>query len=320
MFSFRALLFAAALVLLQGCSSFQGAPSWNPSAETAGDKLFDEYVKKFFKPSSGETAVSVRNEYITVRMAQIDRSFLDYKQGLYTQRVGSAVGIDFATMLLAGAGAAVSDVGTKTGASAAAALLTGTKTSIDKNVYFDRTLPAMLAQMDALRAEQRAQLYAGALLPADRYSFSQADADLTKYRDAGSVISAIAAVTKQAGVAQEAAEKVLRDRLPSEETIREKLEEQGFSVQKAAVTDTTERLKRCVLVDGTLDPSLDKEFKAWFAVAHPAWLRGLSKTERDKLPPSITPSSDFMSTLPYETLRLQAFADPTLGPMLKSCN
>lgn len=316
MASFRALILAVALLLVQGCSSFQGAPNWDPAAVKSSDALFDEYVDKYFNAKSPDDRALVRNEYMTKRMAQIDRSYIDYKQDLYTQRVSSTVGIDVATMTLAGAAAAVSDVGTKTGASAVAALLTGTKTSIDKNVYFDRTLPAMLAQMDALRAEARAQLYAGALLPADRYSLSQADADLNEYRQAGTVYRAIAAVTNQAGQAQVAAEKVLRDRLPSEETIRSMLQQKGFSVQKAAVTDTTELLKKCVLVDGSLDPGIDKEFKIWFAVAQPAWVRSLPK---DKLPPSITPVSDFMSTEAYEPLRQQAFADPTLGPLLKSC-
>jgi len=315
MTSFRALILAFALLLVQGCSSFQGAPNWDPTAVKSSDALFDEYVEKFFNLKSADERALVRNEYMTKRTAQIDRSYIDYKQGLYSQRVSSAVGIDVATLTLAGAAAAVSDVGTKTGTAAVAALLTGTKTSIDKNVYFDRTLPAMLSQMDALRAEVRAQLYAGALLPADRYSLSQADADLNEYRQAGTVPRAIAAVTNQAGQAQTAAEKVIRDRLPTEETIRSMLQQKGFLVQKAAVTDTTELLKKCVLIDGSLDPGIDKEFNKWFAVAQPAWVRS-----QDKLPPSITPVSDFMSTEAYESLRRQAFADPTLGPMLKSCN
>ena len=317
MASFRALGLAVSVLLVQGCSSFQGAPNWDPAAVKSSDALFDEYVDKFFRLNLPDERVSVRNEYMTKRIAQIDRGYIDYKQQLYSQRVGSAVGIDVATMTLAGAAAAVSDVGTKTGAAAIAALLTGTKTSIDKNVYFDRTLPALLSQMDALRAEARAHLNAGALLPADRYSLSQADADLSDYRQAGTVPRAISAVTNQAGQAQAAAEKVLRDRLPTEESIRGMLQQKGFSVQKAAVTNTTELLKKCVLVDGSLDPGIDKEFKSWFAVAQPAWVRSQPK---DKLPPSITPMSDFMSTEAYEPLRQHAFADPTLGPLLKSCN
>lgn len=317
MASLRAAILGFVVLLVQGCSSFQGAPNWDPAAVKSSDALFDVYVDKFFKANSLDERALVRNEYMTKRIAQIDRSYIDYQQGLYSQRVSSAVGTDVATMTLAGAAAAVSDVGTKTGASAVAALLTGTKTSIDKNVYFDRTLPAMLSQMDALRAEARAQLYAGALLPADRYSLSQADGDLNEYRQAGTVPRAIAAVTNQAGQAQAAAGKVIRDRLPTEEAIRSMLQQKGFSVQKTAVTDTTELLKKCVLVDGSLDPGIDKEFRIWFAVAQPAWVRSQPKY---KLPPSITPVSDFMSIEAYEPLREQAFADPTLGPLLKSCN
>lgn len=316
MTALRAWMLGMLVLLAQGCASFQGAPQWDPAALKSDDALFEQAVGRFFGTSSLAERASVRNEYMTRRMAQIDRAYLEYKQGLYAQRVGSAVGIDVATLALTGAAAAVSDVGTKTGASALAALLTGSKTSVDKNVYFDRTLPALLTQMDALRAEARARLFAGALLSADRYALSEADADLSEYRQAGTVHRAIAAVTNQAGQAQAAAEKLMRDRLPSEQDLRTELTRKGFVVQAAAMTSTTEQLQKCVLLDGSLDPGVDPAFKTWFATAQPAWAKTLPK---DSLPPSITPVSDFMSTAAYEPLRQQALADPTLGPLLKSC-
>lgn len=48
MASFRASILGIALLLVQGCSSFQGAPNWDPAAVKSSDALFDAYVEKFF--------------------------------------------------------------------------------------------------------------------------------------------------------------------------------------------------------------------------------------------------------------------------------
>jgi hypothetical protein len=315
---FCTILFVVALTSVQGCSSFRGAPKWDPKQTLEStDALYDGYLRRFFTAVSPPSRVSIRNEYIAVRLAQIDRNYGEYKQDFYSQRVGSAVAFDLATLGLAGTAAAVADVGTKTGASALAALLTGSKTSIDKNVYFDRTLPAMVSQMDGLRSVARARLFSGMLLPDDRYSLSQADSDLTDYRQVGTLYGAVSAITTQAGQAQVAAEKVMRDRLPTELEIRTMLTGMGFVVARAAATNSAKQLQKCVSQDGILNASVAAPLRSWLATVLPEWIKTLPA---GTLNPSVTPESDFLSASSYEPLRQQALSDVNLGPLLNACN
>jgi hypothetical protein len=280
-------VFAAALLLavLQGCASFQGAPDWNRSQNAKeADPMFDAAVERFYAARTPERRVAVRNRFIETRMAIINRSYAAYKESIYTQRTGSAVGVDLATMLLGAAGAAVSDVGTKTGAAALSAGLIGGKASIDKNLYFDRTLPAMLAQMDGLRSQVRARILAGMTTDVDTYRLTQAASDLDDYFNAGTILGAISAITTQAGITQTAADAVLRDRLPSEADLSAALKAKGFTVTRAAQTATTDLLDECLKDD-------ENKYKPGVEVALLAWLRG----QGVKLDGVMTPLSNFLT-------------------------
>ena len=316
----RAAFMAGAIAIgasLSGCASFRGAPAWDGAQKLdAVDALYAGYVAQYFNAVSPDVKASIRNQYVTVRMAIVDGNYQDYKQGLYSQRVGSAVALDTLTMTLNAAGAAIADVGTKTATSAVSAGLVGGQASIDKNVYFDRTLPAMLSQMDGLRSQIRARLYAGLILSSDSYPISEAHSDLTAYFDAGTIYGAISALTNQAGQTQASADKVLKDRHPSEPEIKAQLASKGFAVTEAAVTETTAQVQKCLDANGKLSPPVQTAFDTFFATAQPAWVSGLPA---GTLPASVTPRNDFFTHGAYEPLRRQALADPTLGPLLKAC-
>lgn len=181
---------------LGGCASFNGAPAFDPAVTlAAADPMYDGFVTRFYGTTDAAQRVAIRNEFIEKRSGVIDRAYAGFKESIYTQRVGSAVGVDIATLVLNAAGAALPDAGVKTGTSALSAALIGGKTSIDKNVYFDRTLPALLAQMDGQRSVVRERILAGMASDATLYPLMQAASDLDAYLSAGSVTGAIAAIT-----------------------------------------------------------------------------------------------------------------------------
>lgn len=304
------------IVLLSGCSSLKGAPD-SPPGQTLNslDSVYDSYVQRSFQTQDESTRVSVRNEYITIRMAIIDRNYYAYRQDLYSQRVGTDVGFDVATLGLTAAGAASSSITAKTNSSALAAALIGTKASIDKNVYFDRTLPALMSQMDGSRAEARAQLFAGMMLPSDRYTLAEADAQLTTYRDAGSLVGAVKSLTNQAAQADIKATETLRKRLPSEAEITAELKSRNFAVTSTARTPAALSLQKCVQADGSVLPEAKAPLELWFKAHHPQW----AKSKGGTLPPSITPFSDFLTEPLYEPLRQEALADKSLRPVIEKC-
>ena len=305
-------LWAAALLLavLQGCASFQGAPNWNQaqSAKEA-DPLFDAAVERYYTARTPARRLAVRNHFIETRMVIINRSYGAFKESIYTQRVGSAVSIDLATMLLGAVGAAVSDVGTKTGAAALSAGLIGGKASIDKNLYFDRTLPAMLAQMDGLRSQVRARILAGMAGPdPDVYPLMLAASDLDDYFNAGTISGAISAITTQAGVAQTAADAVLRARLPSEAELIQMFKDKNVKVTKAAQTGTSDLLDQCLKDESN-------KYKTGVVTALTAWLKAQGVT----VDAEVNLLSDFMTDdgTDAEARRAKFLNDTALQTQLK---
>lgn len=295
--------------LLGGCASFSGAPTVDPATTLAtADPLYASYVTRFYATTDMAQRVAVRNEFIEQRSGVIDRAYAGFKESIYTQRVGSAVGVDIATLVLNAAGAALPDAGVKTGTSALSATLIGSKTSIDKNVYFDRTLPALLAQMDGQRSVVRERILAGMASDATLYPLMQAASDLDAYLQAGSVTGAIAAITAQAGAAQQTAEKALRSRLPSERDLTLKFTRDGFTVDRLAATDAAKVFQACVDSKGVLRDDVKTEIARFLVArgAHP--LKGLELS-----------IADFVQQPGREPQRAEALADPVLGPLARAC-
>lgn len=291
------------LTALQGCASFQGSPEWDAAVDLkAADPLYATAVDDFYKASSDREAV--RNRFIEARAALIDHRYRVYKDSLYGQRVGTAVGTDIATLTLNTLGAAVSSVDAKTAANALSAGFIGSKASIDKNVYFDRTLPALLSQMDGARAQWRARLLAGMLLSAEQYSLMQAASDLDAYFHAGTVPGALAAITTQASVSQQAAEKTLSDRLPSEDEIRRLLQGEGFAVVQRANTPSAKSLSGCIRTGGAIPTQMRVAFDA-FVKEHPI---DKAKLQQTKTAPSMV-LANFLQHPEFEPERIRALED-----------
>jgi hypothetical protein len=293
----------ALLAVLQGCASFQGAPDWDAAKDLAtADPLYADAVQKYYAANADR--VAVRNQFIEVRAGLVDRRYHGFKDSLYSQRVGAAVGTDIATLALNSVGAAVSSVNAKTAANALSAGIIGSKASIDKNVYFDRTLPALLAQMDGARAQWRARLLAGMLLTPAQYSLMQAASDLDAYFHAGTVPGAVAAITTQAGVSQVEAEKTLRDRLPSEAEIQTLLRGQGFAVVQKASTASAAALAACVQPGGVLPAALRSALEAWLKTnpIDPA------KLQQTQTPPFMV-LANLMQHPDFEAERAKALTD-----------
>lgn len=296
--------------MLQGCASLHGAPEW-PTAQSLkqDDPLYQRFMTRFYAAPTSEARALIRNEFIEVRTALINRSFNQFRQDIYAQRVGTAVSVDLATMLLGGLAAAVSNVGVKTGAGALTAVLVGSKASVDKNVFFDRTLPALLAQMEAKRAQVRERILAGMSADPVLYPLMQADSDLEAYFDAGTISGAITEVTAQAGVVKEQADQALRKRLPSVEEMQARFKSQGIRVVVVDQKESTlAAVSKCLDADtGELPKALLDKLKPF--------LEKRNVDVSDKLPWS----SDFVLLPESDIHRKAAIADSELGALISAC-
>ncbi len=303
------VLIAVLASSLAGCASFEGAPPRSDGEVSleSSDKLYHTVIENYYRTDDPTRRAKIRNRFIEVRAGLIDRKYATFKREIYTQRVGSDVGVDVATMGLNAIGAAVSDVGAKTALHALSGGLIGSKASIDKNVYFDRTLPAMLAQMDGLRAKVRIQLLNGMLVDSDRYPLMQAAADLEDYYAAGTIPGAIAGITTQASVELKQASAKLEGRLPDEAAVTATLKSRGFMVLRAEDSDTGTALMACLSPGGKPNDENQKALETWLRAENFALDRPFALT-------------DFLTQPVNEPLRKKALADAALQAAFVDCN
>jgi hypothetical protein len=82
----------------------------------------------------------------------------------------------------------------------------GANTAINKDLYYQKTIPALLAQMEANRLKAKLHILQGLAQPDSKYSLMLAYTDLDSYKSAGSIPAAISSVTQDAANAKEKAE------------------------------------------------------------------------------------------------------------------
>ena len=229
--------------LLCGCSTIGGAPPRLTSTDALAneDPAYKTAIEDFYRldPSNEDGRKKVRNQFVETRIAVIDHEYLKFRQSLYQGRVGAEVGTDLALLSFGALGAAVSSAGAKTTYAALSAALVGSKASIDKNVYFERTVSALLSQMDTLRNNKKIDLFDGLTKPVANYPLSYAKAETDEYYLAGTIARAIQGVNADTAAVSKDSENKLRDQ------IKKTLEAKGVPVKDAALTNLGNALATC---------------------------------------------------------------------------
>ena len=194
-------LFGAAtllgLALLSGCATFRsgGAP---PPTATYGDDL------KGLEAIEGKDAQlatfqqnptdTQRNAYIAANLHLIDLRYAKFLQDSSAQRQAIDTVTDFIQMSLGVAGTGFTSPTAKTVLAAGTATVAGTKTTIDKNYYYQKTEAALIASMNAARKQALVPLLKGMKLSLADYGIGQAVVDLHQYYYAGTFLGALESV------------------------------------------------------------------------------------------------------------------------------
>jgi hypothetical protein len=212
---FLVLVLALPALSVAGCSALKGFPqrSGDPAAQLQRlDKYFapdilDQYNEE--KPEAEKRAF--RDEVVNGQIRAIDIHFNNFVQGVSQESVQTNLGTDVLLLGLNGAAAVASASTAKTVLASIATGVTGTKTAIDKNVFFEKTMPALVAQMEADRKMVLVNIRTGLTLSTDKYPLFQALVDLDDYYIVGTIPGSIAGITKTAGASAAASDRELRD-------------------------------------------------------------------------------------------------------------
>ncbi len=191
-------------LMLDGCAALGGAPApiipVKDSVGLVSAYKLDEAIKAFRAADDASRGDMTPQEYrdmvVAVYLAAIDARYLEFRRAVSSQGRGGALGADLAVLGLT-TGATVIN-GAATELSAAAAAVAGGKAVVDKNVYFDKALPALLAAMDAERAKARTQIVLNLRKDANAYPLETAFGDIAAYESAASLDRAVDVITTNA--------------------------------------------------------------------------------------------------------------------------
>ena len=190
-------LATAALLSLGACASFDGQPRaviQPVLALPAGYEPAAALADYYNLDSEGERK-NYRNRVIGIYMTAADANFIEYRRNLSREMKGANFGIGTAIVGLTSVGSFAAER-TANILSAGAAGLAGTQGKLSREVYFEKTLPALFAGMEANRTQVRTTIV-GRMADGDKYSLGEALSDLARYEAAASLDQAIETMTTE---------------------------------------------------------------------------------------------------------------------------
>ncbi len=195
-------------LLSAGCTTFRGAP----------DAPFkSDVIEAAFLTSGADLQTFLttadeggRNAFIYKQLALVDIRYEDFVTRLNTSRNGTQVVHEVLAVGLGLAGTLVNSAIAKTNYAATATFLQAGDTSVDKTVFYEKTIPALVASMGAGRNALRLEIAKGLNEPIGSYAPSTALRDLLSYSRAGTLLGAIQYAQATATLAADSSAKELR--------------------------------------------------------------------------------------------------------------
>lgn len=212
------LLAVMVALVFGGCAGLRQFPNVSQDYDKALGELDAEYQKalaQIYGPPSltPDEQRLIRNKLIETRMAVVDTHFNEFQAGLVKENVRVEFGIALLGIGVGAAGALAAET-TSQILSAVSGGLAGTQAAYGKSVMYDKTMSALLAQMQAGRKVIAVRIFENSKLDIASYPLWLARTDLDAYYFAGSLPGAILGTAADAQVKQAQAEVRLRPITP----------------------------------------------------------------------------------------------------------
>lgn len=197
----RTVTSIAIVCTLGGCATFEGGPEsvFDTQALVSKAKGYsvgavDQSMESL--ASDAEKQRRLRNRVVRAYLTAIDAQYFDFRTDLGLEGRGGSFVFDVITLGLATAGALSN--GAAPELAAAAGLSNGTRSAIDKNLLAEKTVPAIMATMDASRLRLQARITEKMSQSIDEYPMEEVWNDLQAYQLAGTFDEAVSHVTDRA--------------------------------------------------------------------------------------------------------------------------
>jgi len=197
----RRTLTAFAALMVAGCASFDGMPEPIFTADTAVANATRTYpldaVVQTMAGQDGDFRKVYRNRVAAAYLMAIDARYFEFRRQLSRSMKGANLGFDFAVLALTGSAAIWENVAGDL--AAAATGVAGARATLNRELYFERTMPALVSLMEAQRLEIRTSILRGLSQSEDEYTVQELFADLSRYEGAASIDGAIQRASEIAG-------------------------------------------------------------------------------------------------------------------------
>lgn len=159
-----------------------------------------DLIKAYYATNATETDKrNTRNTMIDSRLALINLNYNQFVARFAVKKESLDFGTEATELGLNLATTAVGGAGTKTVLAAIASGVTGSKLALDKNFFFEKTVPVLITSMNAQRKVMLLPVLAGMNKNTERYPLAQALSDLDAYYFAGTFVGALQAIQADAG-------------------------------------------------------------------------------------------------------------------------
>jgi hypothetical protein len=203
-----AILFGYALLFLSGCTSIHGMQKAVTSKDLNQGVCPSQSQLTEFNALTGGNRRAYRDQVILSCIQAINTNYNLFKVTLQKEAVSTNLATDIVSLGLTSAAALTSGLASSSLAGAGAFVI-GTGTAINKDVFYQQTLPALEASMDAKRDKILKQIFDAERLDqqATTYTLEKAGYDLAAYQGAGNIYGAIAELTATANEAAQDAKR-----------------------------------------------------------------------------------------------------------------
>jgi hypothetical protein len=211
-----ALLLPIMALAMSGCAAITGMPEPLKSTQEVMDAKIcpsDQQLTAYYGatvPPGFSSKANYRDYVIAGCVNALNAKYTDFKAKLQETAVSANLITDIMALGLSGAGAVTTGDGAKL-FSEGATVVTGTGAAIDKDIFYQQTLPAVISAMEANRATALKTIIdrEAADKTGGTYGLADAVGDLNAYEAAGNIYRAISDLTKSANVQEASASTAL---------------------------------------------------------------------------------------------------------------
>lgn len=260
-----------AAIGLGGCAGLTQFPEVPKDYNTALLELDTDYATTLRQISGADTVEQkkIRSAMMERRMAVIDAYFKEFQAGLVKENVQAELGIALVGVGVGAAGSLVAETASQI-LSAVSGGLAGAQAAYGKAALYDKTMSALLAQMQAGRKAVAAQIYQRWNLDLDKYPLWMARMDLDAYYFAGSLPGAILATAADAKVKETEADEQIKlvrsgdftTNLAPAKAIGVRLKNltpaQALALAKTMEPNIEKRSDKLIAIMDALDPSKER--------------------------------------------------------------